>query len=511
MRRALYATPFLFSLASILHLWAKNADETDLGVVLPWLGLTVLAAAAIFGLAWAILRNPTRAAAVASLLIALATTYGHAGAALLRKGLASGSSTANAIVGVVWAALAVAGSVFLARTKRDLERGLGAAAAFSLIVCVFTLFRWGSDHGASTADPEMNAKVARLAAGLEAPIPATRAPEPKPDIYYLIVDGYARADVLRAGFGHDNGPFLEELRKRGFWIAEKSRANFPITFLSLASSLSLTPLDGIAAELGPDSSERRPFVKMTRGNRASRFLKANGYRYATILTNYYATEASETADTTWSYLPRLLRSEFAQAYLRTSVACLVEPSLAASHRHAFRSIEEAGRLEGPTFLFAHLILPHPPYVFRRDGTVRKNVPLSFQWREANKDDGSYVEQLLYLNGRLLELIDGLLKSAPTPPVIIVQGDHGWVAPGTPEAEQASHRIPILNAYLVPDGVRSKLYPDITPVNSFRVLFSELFGADLPRVPDRSYMCDYAKACDLRDVTDEVVRAWAPEK
>jgi hypothetical protein len=68
-------------------------------------------------------------------------------------------------------------------------------------------------------------------------------------------------------------------------------------------------------------------------------------------------------------------------------------------------------------------------------------------------------------------------------VIILQGDHG-----SPRAK--GWEMTILNAYYLPDAQgRSRLYPSISPVNSFRVIFNAYFGADLPLLPDKAYRSD----------------------
>ena len=51
-------------------------------------------------------------------------------------------------------------------------------------------------------------------ASLPAPV-ARQTDETLPDIYYVILDGYARGDVLEQYYGHDNAPFLDALREAG--------------------------------------------------------------------------------------------------------------------------------------------------------------------------------------------------------------------------------------------------------------------------------------------------------
>jgi hypothetical protein len=54
---------------------------------------------------------------------------------------------------------------------------------------------------------------------------------------------------------------------------------------------------------------------------------------------------------------------------------------------------------------------------------------------------------------------------------------------------------ILNAYYFPEA-KPNLYPSITPVNSFRLLFDTYFGADYKLLDDVSYYSDYPLAYDF---------------
>ena len=50
-------------------------------------------------------------------------------------------------------------------------------------------------------------------------------------------------------------------------------------------------------------------------------------------------------------------------------------------------------------------------------------------------------------------------------------------------------LPILNAYHLPDKGRSSIYPTITPVNTFRLLFNEYFGANFEILEDKNYILE----------------------
>jgi hypothetical protein len=61
------------------------------------------------------------------------------------------------------------------------------------------------------------------------------------------------------------------------------------------------------------------------------------------------------------------------------------------------------------------------------------------------------------------------------------------------------RMGILSACHIP-GVRADaLRPDLSPVNTLRLLFNARYGADLPLLPDRALFSSYARPYDFREV------------
>jgi hypothetical protein len=62
----------------------------------------------------------------------------------------------------------------------------------------------------------------------------------RPDIYYFILDGYGREDVLKEDFDFDNAEFLSALRDRGFEVADQATANYPATIISVSSAVNFT-------------------------------------------------------------------------------------------------------------------------------------------------------------------------------------------------------------------------------------------------------------------------------
>jgi hypothetical protein len=179
----------------------------------------------------------------------------------------------------------------------------------------------------------------------------------------------------------------------------------------------------------------------------------------------------------------------------------------------FRVLERQAAEQGPKFVFAHFLVPHPPYVFRSDGSFVPDEPL-----EVGDEREGYLRQMEYTNERILGVVDRLLaRPADERPVIILQADEGpfpirydanewhfdWHGATTAELAE---KFGILNAYHLPgvDAEEAGLYPSITPVNSFRVVLNAYFGTDLPLLPDRIFAHrSQQRFYDFFEVTDEL--------
>ena len=104
-------------------------------------------------------------------------------------------------------------------------------------------------------------------------------PEVCPDIYYLVFDAYGRGDILQEFYDYDNSPFLNSLRKMGFYVASESRANYPMTALSTACTLNLEYLDEVVEGFDDgvrDSFNFRPLISRIKNNRVFQSLKTAG-------------------------------------------------------------------------------------------------------------------------------------------------------------------------------------------------------------------------------------------
>ena len=151
--------------------------------------------------------------------------------------------------------------------------------------------------------------------------------------------------------------------------------------------------------------------------------------------------------------------------------------------YSLESLANAADIPGPKFFYAHLFITHQPYVFRPDGSLRWPVEATVE---------AYNDQVRFANTRLITVLKQLISESEVPPVIVLQSDHGYT-------KAAQERMKILNAYYLPDGGEKQLYPTITPVNTFRLIFNYYFQENLPLLEDRSFYSPIDRPAKLEEI------------
>jgi len=502
--------PFFFSLYPVLNLYAVNLGQVTFSQVQRSLLFFLGLAALLLAVLRLLLKDWERAGVAASLLLLMVFTFGQLQLSL--RGLFSSQAWGWLWKGTLfafWLALfSLVGwlLIFRLRRVRDVSRIFNLVGGFLILIVGGQIA-----FGLNRTPPVVAAAHVETPAAQDL-LPQATPSGAKPDIYYIILDDYGQGQMLKDLYGLDNSAFLDGLRARGFTIAEDSHSNYNQTILSLASTLNLDYLDRLVA-LHPEQNDRQALVERVKSNTAMRFLKEHGYQTIVIASGYEFTEI-DGADVFLA--PRVQINSFESMLISSAFAEVgLKQAMQTSYRmevlQRFSILESMASRPGPKFVFAHIVLPHPPFVFDRQGGPREPKILGFS-------DGShlglppaeyidaYNEQLLYANRLVNSLVDSILKNSATEPVIILQGDHGpgarldWTSL---EASCIRERLSILNAYYLPGGKTMQevgLYPSITPVNSFRLIFDAYLDTQLGGLEDRSYFPIWDRPQDLIDVT-----------
>ncbi len=508
--------PFLLAIFPILGFYVRNTTEVTLGDLVMPITVVLLLTLAAWLFASCLLGSPLRAGLFTTLCL-IPFYSGRQIPQILDSMLIWLSELwvrtlvhvpDHVSVLIVMVVLGLAALGLSARLKKPgmWTRLLNLFSVFLLIMPVIEATR---ARGSVPARPKRTPTA----------FPLSFSSQPLPDIYYIILDGYARSDVMREFFDFDNSAFLERLEHKGFFIARGSNANYCQTPLSLSSSLNLEYLDDLVKGLGTDQTELHELIDR---NNLAATLRPLGYKFVTFSTGFDPTDLTDADrylspyeqftgfqrlvnDQTllWALLPETNgRDLFTQTRDRTLFLLDHLPRIAADPQ--------------PTLTLAHVLCPHPPFVFGADGEDISHRDDRFYLGDGDKFNGmatrpevyvrGYHGQAIFITRRIEEVIDQILARSKVPPILILQSDHGSglrLNMQSKEKTDLRERMGIMNAYFFPNRDYRGLYQNITPVNSFRVVLNTLFGARLEILPDRNNYSTWSEPYQFMDVTDAV--------
>jgi len=577
VKRSLVLHPFFFATFASLSLISNNL--TEIGgeggrAVLFSLGFSAI----VFAVFWLLTRDSVKAGLSASGAIVLFFSYGHV--LNLIETWNVGIDPSGLLL-VIWAGLFTGWLYWVlrrARTLKPLSNALNLVAIALNVFPIYTILTY-SDRPVSIQD---------LAADYSQQFQIDSASSPTedpPDIYYIVLDAYARADVLQELYNYDNSGFLEALEARGFHVDDEAMANYTHSEISMASSLNMNQLTDMPEFLrakGSSASEddiRGMSGDLIKNSALRSFLEEQGYAIIAFDSGYGLTQIRDAdqyvsspqiddaglwqigiefmlLDTTLGREIVGLLGEDASPHKKLfsahrervlfSLAELPrlagnDPQLEGNDQQQAdneaqlegndqQQVDNEPQLEGsdqqqvdndpqqaggdPRFVFAHIISPHVPFVFGREGEEISGFDAYTLLDRGGGNEANvelYRNQLHYLNSLVLDAIDGILAAYDEPPIIVLQSDHGskvYSAVEHPDSVQMDLQVPIFSARLIPKASEQDYYPGMTPVNTFRQILNLYFDTELDLEPDRSYILEtegsktqFVEACVVYSTCD----------
>jgi len=359
---------------------------------------------------------------------------------------------------------------------------------------------------------------------MASPLPiesASVSDENKPDIYYIILDGYGGANMLRSLHGFDNSKFIADLESRGFIVTPESKANYPRTILSLGSSLNAQYLDNLSSTMG-NTYLWWPLTATLSDSQVRNFLEGQGYQTIVIASGWDFTSIAD-ADVYKKPYPIFL-NKFEELFIQNTNLSVLSflsnfgisfpsyPTHRTTVTYQFDQLTRLADLPSPKFVFVHIISPHAPFIFDAEGNpVTPDYPFTFADDRyflfpASKYRQGYLAQLLYVNNQVIRVVDSILSSSRKPPVIILQGDHGpgvFIDYRSSENSCLYERFSILNAFYFPGVAPESVPADISPVNTFRLILNNYFSTNLELLPNRYLFSPSYKLYQFEDISDKV--------
>ncbi len=281
-----------------------------------------------------------------------------------------------------------------------------------------------------------------------------------PNIYYMVLDGYANEHILKKHYNYDNSAFISFLTTNNFYVADSSFSNYYSTSPSLSATFNM--------EYHLKDSVVNYFEKI-RTNKVLAVLKQEGYKTYRLQSGYAVTSGFSQID---SIIKIKAPNEFERSILKYSICRLDDlfgfiPFLRLKSQIEMLDVVANLNSVAPKFIFIHIVAPHPPYVFNENGKRTFSIKDGDNSWEPKKN---YIAQLKYINKISQNFISAIINKDSNA-VFILQSDHGpWLTSKNAD-DVFDTRSKILNCIRFGNSKKhTYLTKNISSVNTFRAVF-----------------------------------------
>ena len=520
--------PFLVAVFPVLIIYSQNVGRVNFEeVVIPIIFVLILSIGLYYFLK-IILKNAYKAALIVTILLIILFSYGHIYYLLNDVSIDGFDVGRNRYLIPIFGITLVTSIFFVLRAKKVFDNVTSIINFMSVIFVIVAISNVGFVVYEMT-ECETCPKQAMFYERIDFSkyfeehkfvISDDNIP---PDVYYLILDEYARSDALSDYHNFDNDEFTEYLESKGFHVAKNSFTNYPMSIQAIPATMNMQYVNFLADEIGTEVRNYKPLNEKDYGlypnNMVIKNFKEMDYKIITFNTFALHLHENPLADEKLCYKTKFLfENRILDILGRTSIfGYYVERWAEGEHRQVilctFEKLPAASNVfEEPVFVWAHVMLPHPPWVFGPNGEeITPGKPLLITNNPEFRDSGwepkkQYVQQVEFANKKTIEAIEGILEHNSNS-IIIIQGDHGtswdvnWEEPSRDDIWQRMRNFDAI--YFPDEEKRQYLTDDRTLVNTFRVVFNTYFNSDYEILDDKMYWGYNKKPYIFEDVTEVI--------
>lgn len=333
----------------------------------------------------------------------------------------------------------------------------------------------------------------------EAPIESSSGQAVKPDIYLLVMDEYSSTEALASYFHMDNSYMDSFLLQSGFYLFPKSKSNYMRTTFSVASILNFDYVNGLQPSKNTNTDDIILSFKKIKFNLLYQLLEQRGYRTVNYSNFDIYKNPSATRQTFRLFNDRLLTANTLIGRLTTDLGWNIRWPLlknllgTGDSWQTFRDINERTiqkilaeplvKTSQPKFVYTHLFMPHPPFLYDSLGRLNEEKYFSIDKHYAPVYVPFYRSYLKYTNKKLMEIISNIQFTTNNKAVIILTGDHGYRV--RDEKLPDEHFFANMQAVFFPDRDYEKFYPSASPINTMRIVSNKFLGTNYPLLKDSS--------------------------
>lgn len=505
--------PYLFVAFQILSIYSINVNEATFSVFIAILCIALLVVGILFFSFQKIVNDSRRLTLVLSANIFLFFIYGRVYDWLLEVSFFGMNLGRNKYLLPIFAVLMISMTVWFFRSNKignslpsiTYYLNMIAIALVSVtLLSAIMAFDWHSltdksDIAEAVSDRDENEEFDSVKDNNLS----------YPNIYFMIFDSYMSHRTLVHYYDWDDSLVVKSLESRGLRIDQNARSNYCFTGGSIGSTLNMSYFH-------EDSSYR---AAPNKANYIEKFYHRNAVMDRLVSEGYEI--VSNIGDHSFAKIDQgssFFSDDFFYLVVHISMLRTIENEMVTQRirsqiNSAFEGLKNFKKPEKPIFLFMHVTAPHAPFVFNADGSH----PVYFESAFAKYEDHhKYLEQVKYVGGQILEIVDNLKRQDPDA-IIIITSDHGYggsrdhiylnrfseaaladdhelLAP----SDYLDGRFGILRALSLPGDVHIPVHS--TPVNFFRYVFHDVFGDSLNILPNRSFFTVLKEPYNFHDVS-----------
>lgn len=518
--------PFLFAIFPVMFLYSENIHLLPITeIILPSIIVVGLSTIAYFSMSF-ILKNKIKAAFLVTLFLIIFFSYGHIYNIINAADLDNFDISRHRYLLIIFSVSLIFGIIYFLKTKRKLDNINTITNVISCAIIGIILFNVSidvtQDNFFGSAKLSENEKY--LGVGIDkTQFDSSSIQDEKliqknlddasnrpPDIYYIILDEYGSNNALKKFFEYDNSEFTSFLEENGFFVVSESYANYPTTLQSLSASLNMEYVNYLTEKVGIESKNFRMLNQILSDNKVMQKLHVEGYNIINMGSLWGSNNGFKHVNANVCEFKEINRDSLLRELLQTSMISYLQEmwTYEVSRDRVSCIFDELSTLDqeysNPKFVFAHIMLPHAPYIFGPNGeAVTPHSPLDNKPWDPKK---AHIDQIKFANKQILILVDTLL-SQNSNSIMIIQGDTGsaFKSRDNPSEDLIIERMSNLNAIYFPNGNYEAFSEYATPVNSFRIIFNEFFDANYTLLEDRMYWSISNKPYDHKDVTNLLLK------
>jgi len=501
-RKQIIIHPFLFATFPILSIFANNINSVSFDEII----IPLLSAIFITFLIWIalgrVLKNKIKSGFITSLGLILFFFYGHI--YIFFNNLQYNNDLSHLFILVPSLILVGIGSYFFIRTKKSLNNLTKIVNVIAVSLVVISFIGIGEYFIV-----EKSYEFSEISSE-EIFIPSAGT-EDLPDVYFIILDGYPGFESIKYFLNYEDSEFVDFLTNKGFYVSEESYSNYRRTSFSITSTLNMMYLNYLAEGKEIDSKDQKELGKLSKNNLVFQKFKSQGYFIATIENGWKLTKNMKLADVRLCTSDNNVTSEFNIILFHTTILNPIYVEIFSGENRdiilcGFSELIKSSELnESPKFVFAHLMMPHRPYIFDENcgPVIPKSLSLNPDVSQSSPE--FLLGQIKCTSKKVKEVVEKLTDSN-NPPVIIIQSDHGMrKIKFKGDDEKWFQYFNNFNAYYFPEKGRNLEFETTTQVNSFRIFFNLYFNDTYELLEDKMYFNDRDKPYEFIDVTEFLIK------